>query len=75
MAVRGHETPLNSADKHLAAAVRAACMKAAREGYEAAALSGLCHAGAMEASLDAMQRLDLEAVAREAGSSGSKTKD
>ena len=61
---------MNSADKRLAEAVRTACMKAARDGYEAASLSGLCHTGAMEASLDAIQSLDLEAVVREMQSSG-----
>ena len=60
---------MNTSDKHLVEAVRAACLKAARGGYEAASLSGLCHAGAMEASLDAIRRLDLETVAREAKSS------
>ncbi len=50
--------------KHLTEAVRTACLKAAREGYESAALSGLCHAGAVEVSLDAIRRLDLEAVVR-----------
>ena len=43
----------------LAEAVRAACLKAAREAYEQAAMSGLCHEGAVEASLGAIQTLDL----------------
>jgi len=46
--------------KRLAEAVRAACLKAAREGYEQAAMSGLCHEGAVEASLGAVSALDLE---------------
>ncbi|HEX5340401.1 MAG TPA: acetyltransferase [Gammaproteobacteria bacterium] len=46
----------------LAGAVRAACLEAAREGYEQAAIAGLCHEGAVEASLDAIQMLDLEAL-------------
>jgi hypothetical protein len=61
---------VNSVEKRLAEAVRDACLKAARDGYEAASLSGLCHSGAMEASLDAIQRLDLEAAVREKDCSG-----
>ena len=45
--------------RRLAEAVRAACLKAAREGYEQAAASGLCHEGAVEASLGAVSMLDL----------------
>jgi len=44
---------------HLAAAVRAACIAAALDGYEMAAISGLCPEGAWEAAVSAMQRLDL----------------
>ncbi|MGH8280773.1 MAG: acetyltransferase [Gammaproteobacteria bacterium] len=46
----------------LAEAVRLACLQAAREGYESAAMNGLCHEGAVEASLDAIRMLDLNAV-------------
>lgn len=46
----------------LAEAVRAACLEAAREGYEQAAMSGLCHEGAVEASLGAVSALDLKAL-------------
>lgn len=56
--------PLGVNKKCLAEAVRAACLKAAREGYALAAMSGLCHEGAVEVSLDAIRRLDLEAVLR-----------
>ena len=48
--------------RRLAEAVRAACLKAAREGYTQAAQSGLCHEGAVEASLGAIGMLDLKAV-------------
>ena len=41
--------------RRLAEAVRAACLKAAQEGYEQAAASGLCHEGAVEASLGAVE--------------------
>lgn len=43
-------------------AVRTACLEAAREGYEQAAMAGLCHEGAMEASLDAIRMVDVKAV-------------
>lgn len=46
----------------LAEAVRAACLKAAKEGYEQASSSGLCHEGAMEASLGAVSMLDLKSL-------------
>ena len=56
---------MNSEERQrLVEAVRAACLKAAREGYEQAAMSGLCHEGAVEASLDAIRMLDAEALVR-----------
>jgi hypothetical protein len=48
--------------KRLAEAVRDACLKAAKEGYEQAAAAGLCHEGAVEASLDAVRMLDLKVL-------------
>ena len=42
--------------------VRKACIRAALEGYEHAAMSGLCHEGAWEAAISAMEMLDLDAV-------------
>jgi hypothetical protein len=48
--------------RRLAEAVRAACLKAAKEGYEQASAIGLCHEGAVEASLGAVSMLDLKAV-------------
>jgi hypothetical protein len=49
----------NEAAHHLADTVRAACIAAALDGYEMAAISGLCPEGAWEAAVSAMQRLDL----------------
>jgi hypothetical protein len=49
----------------LAEAVRAACLKAAKEGYEQASASGLCHEGAVEASLGAVSMLDLKVLLAE----------
>lgn len=53
-------------------AVRDACLEAAREGYEQAAMAGLCHEGAVEASLDAIRMLDLAAVLAELDGAGPK---
>lgn len=64
-AVIEYAEAVNAEHKRLSEAVRAACLKAARNGYEQASMSGLCHAGAMEAALDAMQALDLETMVRE----------
>jgi CBS domain-containing protein len=43
----------------LAEIVRNACVAAALDGHESAALSGLCNEGAWEAALSAIRRLDL----------------
>jgi len=48
--------------RRLAEAVRAACVRAAQEGYERAAASGLCGEGALEAALGEIRMLDLDAV-------------
>ncbi|HET7922092.1 MAG TPA: acetyltransferase [Gammaproteobacteria bacterium] len=53
----------DGARRALAAAVRAACLEAARAGYEQAAIAGLCHEGAVEASLDAIRMLDIDVLA------------
>ncbi len=46
----------------VAQAVRAACLRAALDGYERAGLSGLCGEGRWELALDSIQTLDLRAV-------------
>jgi hypothetical protein len=46
----------------LAEAVRRACIDAARDGYQHAAISGLCHEGAQEAALGAIEMVDLEQI-------------
>jgi hypothetical protein len=62
--------------KHrLAADVRAACLKAAREAYESAGISGLCEEGRWECALDAIQALDLDAVISACRSTEQVTKD
>ena len=42
--------------------VRAACLKAAREAYENAGISGLCEEGRWECAVTAIRALDLEAI-------------
>ncbi|MDZ7657720.1 acetyltransferase [Fodinibius sp.] len=46
----------------LAENVREACINAAREGFQDAAMSGLCTEGSMEAAISAMQNLKLDKV-------------
>lgn len=48
--------------RRVAEAVREACLKAAREGYENAGISGLCEEGRWECAVDAIRALDIEAV-------------
>ncbi len=48
--------------RQVAEAVRAACVRAALEGYEQAGMDGLCHEGAWEAALDAIRSMDLNAI-------------
>jgi hypothetical protein len=42
--------------------VRDACLKAARDAYENAGISGLCEEGRWECALSAISSLDIEAV-------------
>lgn len=50
----------------LAAAVRAACIQAALDGYERAQIAGLCQEGAWECAVDAMRMIDLTPIAEAA---------
>jgi len=52
-------TPADERDAEL---VRAALIQAALDGYEQAAMSGLCDEGAWEAAISAMRSLDLRKV-------------
>ena len=62
----------DSERKRLAEAVRRACLEAARKGYEDAAVSGLCHEGAVELSLDAIRALDVTPLLQPDGNRGKK---
>lgn len=46
----------------IAKKIKQACIDAAREGYQTAAMSGLCCEGAWEAAVSAMQMLDVETI-------------
>lgn len=46
----------------LATAVRDDCFSAAVTAYENASMDGLCHDGAWECALDAMQSVNFEAI-------------
>lgn len=48
-----------------AKAVRAACLRAAMDGYERAGLSGLCEEGRWEMVVDSIKSLDVDAIVRE----------
>jgi hypothetical protein len=50
----------------LARLIRDACIDAAKQGYENAAMSGLCEEGALEAAIGAIHMLDLPAAIRNA---------
>jgi hypothetical protein len=59
------DTPGRVERRRIAERVRAACLEAARQGYAQAAVAGLCHEGALETSLGAIEMLDLDPLLRE----------
>lgn len=59
------EHRLSPDERRLAERVREACLRAARDTYEEAAIQSLCAEEAQECALGAIETLDLEAVARE----------
>lgn len=56
-------------ENQIAHAIREACIQAAMDGYEDAAINGLCHDGAWEAAIDAMRMLDTEEILHAIGCS------
>jgi hypothetical protein len=60
-----HDNDLQPQQIEIAQVVKDACIHAAREGYESAAISGLCCEGALEAAVSAVRMLDLETVLKE----------
>lgn len=53
---------MSAAERRLAEAVRQACIRAVLDGYQQAAMSGLCHEGAFEAAVDAVRMLELDTL-------------
>lgn len=53
-------------EKETAEKIREACIKAAREGFMDASISGLCDEGAIEAAIGSIQMLNLERILQEA---------
>lgn len=51
---------MEKTELELAEKIRELCIKAAREGFMDASVSGLCNEGAMEAAISAIQLLNLE---------------
>ena len=52
----------NELELKIARAVQEACIQAAKNAYEEAAISGLCDEGALEAAIGAIQTLDIDAL-------------
>ena len=51
--------------QRIAQVVKDACLQAALEGYEYAAMSGMCHEGVWEAAISAIRMLDVETTCQE----------
>ena len=67
------QQPSRAALHAAAEAVRAACLRAALDGYERAGLSGLCEEGRWEMVVDSIQSLDVDAIVRELPADGRAT--
>ena len=59
------DTPTTPHQHRLAETIQQACIEAALQGYENAAISGLCHEGAWEAAISAIRMVDVDDVIRE----------
>lgn len=53
---------MENLDSYQAEKIRDACIKAAKEGFIDASISGLCTEGAMEAAISSIEMLDLEKI-------------
>ena len=62
MSELSQQDPQSHPQQQLAEAVRDACIEAALEGYENAAMSGLCQEGAWEAAISSIRMVNIEAV-------------
>lgn len=61
--------------RELAERVRAACIEAACDGYNEAAMAGLCGEGALEAAISAMEKLDVQPLLGDDPPIGQPTQD
>ena len=59
------DTPTTPHQHRLAETIRQACIEAALQGYENAAISGLCHEGAWEMAIDAIRALNIVSIIQE----------
>ena len=53
---------MENLDSAQAEKIRDACIKAVKEGFMDASISGLCTEGAMEAAISSIEMLDLEKI-------------
>lgn len=53
--------------KELGEAIRDACVQAALDAYESAKMDGLCHEGAWEVAVGAIQRLNVARIIEREG--------
>lgn len=49
----------------LAEKIRQACLQTALTAYEDARMDGLCHQGAWESAMSALQKMDVESLVRQ----------
>lgn len=54
--------PADDTEREIARRMQEACIAAAIAAYEDAAMSGLCHEGAFEAAISAMQMIDVDDI-------------
>jgi hypothetical protein len=59
------DSNLKDQQLEIARIIREECLRAALDGYERAAMSGLCGEGAWEAAISAVRMLDLELILKE----------
>ncbi len=60
-----HPSPHEQTSVALAEAIREACVQAALDAYENARMDGLCHDGAWEVAIGAIQRLNVARLVQE----------
>lgn len=66
----GDSEKISPRELQIAESVRRACAEAAAEGFQFAAMRGLCHEGAVEAAVSAVKQVCLNTAISAAVSSG-----